>query len=308
MAFEDHKLDSPTGARLQLYMARLTDTPRAVVQINHGMAEHGARYERFADRLVDHGYSVVAHDHRGHGRTEAPDATPGIFAREDGWQKVVDDVDAVNGRISELEPAVPIVCFGHSMGAIVALNYAMRHPDRIAALALWNAGVETGALLSASRALLKSERFFKGSDVPSGLAGKLTFDAWNREFAPNRTDFDWLSRDEREVDKYIADPLCGFDVSIGLWLAVTDGVRYGADDANLARLPEGLPVHLQAGETDPCAQHGKAVSHIAERMRERGMADVTFSLLPETRHESLNEINREETTAQFIDWLDARFG
>lgn len=307
ISLENHKLDSPTGARLHLYIARPKKGPRAVVQINHGMAEHGARYGRFAGALTEAGYTAVVHDHRGHGKTEAPDAALGIFSRKEGWEKVVSDIDAVNRRISDLNPDVPIVCFGHSMGAIAALNYAMRHSERTQGLAAWNSGVETGALLATYRTLLKTERFFKGSDVPSAFARKLTFDAWNKEFAPNRTDFDWLSRDEAEVDKYVADPLCGFEVSIGLWLAVTDGLRYAAEDTNLARLPAALPVHLQAGLHDPCSEHGQAVAKIADRMRDRGMDDITLTLLENTRHESLNELNRDETTAAFIDWLDQRF-
>lgn len=307
MPFEAERLDSPTGAMLHLHHAMPDRHPKAVVQINHGMAEHSARYQRFVDALTSAGYGAYAHDHRGHGHTTAQDAPQGIFAKHDGWGQVIDDIGAVNATIRARHSDVPIVCFGHSMGSIASLNFAMHYPDRIQALAAWNSGVEAGGLLATYRSLLKAERFFKGSDVPSAFAKKLTFDAWNKKFAHNRTDFDWLSRDENEVDKYVEDPLCGFDASIGLWLDLTDGIRYAADDSNLARLPKTLPVHLQAGENDPCSEHGRAVANIEMRMRALGMSDVTLTLLPDTRHESLNEINRNETTTAFIDWLDQRF-
>ena len=278
-----------------------------MVHINHGMAEHAARYERFAAALTAAGYAVFAHDHRGHGHTTAPDSAQGFFAKEDGWAKVIADVDAVNAEIRARHPGTPIVCFGHSMGAIVALNYAMQNPDTIDALAAWNISVDAGVLLIAYRGLLKTERFFKGSDVPSTIAPKLTFEAWNKEFAPTRTDFDWLSRDEAEVDKYVADPLCGFPETISMWLDVTDGVRYAADDGNLAKLPGDLPVHLLAGEKDPVSLHSKAMENLDKRMKTADMSDVSFTLLEETRHESLNEVNRDETTERFIDWLATRF-
>ena len=149
---------------------------------------------------------------------------------------------------------------------------------------------------------------FLGSDVPSSLATKATFETWNREFAPNRTGFDWLSRDPAEVDKYVNDPLCGFPVSIGLWLDVLEGIFFASNDTNLKALPSNLPVHLLAGGDDPCSERGKAVAKIAERMERQGMSDVTIELLADTRHESLNDINRDATTALFVDWLDRRFG
>lgn len=306
MPFEKHILQSPTGSELAV-LATKVEQPKAVIHINHGMAEHAARYERFADTLGASGYGAVAHDHRGHGETRAADAPLGHFG-SDGWNKVMADAKAVNDWICGARSGTPIVCFGHSMGAIIALNYAMRFPQSIAALAPWNSGVENGFLTKVLRTLLKSERFFKGSDVPSSFARKLTFDAWNREFAPNRTGFDWLSRDKAEVDAYVAESLCGFDVTTGLWLDVLDGIAFAARDDNLKNLPKDLPVHLLAGEKDPCSEHGKAVENIAGRMRALAMKDVSLTILEGTRHESLNEINRDATQAAFIEWLEGRFG
>ena len=85
------------------------------------------------------------------------------------------------------------------------------------------------------------------------------------------------------------------------------GIYFAADDGNLKKLPTDLPVHLLAGTADPCSDHGKAVANIARRMEKAGMTDITLTLLPDTRHESLNEINRDETIQSFISWLNARF-
>ena len=299
---------SPTGAELAVRQLLPTGAPKAIVQINHGMAEHGERYSRFAKALADAGYGAYAHDHRGHGYTKTPDDAQGIFKRKGGWQAVIDDVHHVNTTITNAHPDVPIICFGHSMGSIIAFNYILHHPQSVQGAALWNAGVDKGALSALFKFILKTQRMFKGSDVPSGIAKSLTFEAWNKKFAPNRTDFDWLSHDEAEVDKYIADPLCGFDVSIGLWLDVLEGIYFAADNNNLTHLPKDLPIHLQAGDQDPGPENGKSVEKIERRMKASGMSDVIFELLKDTRHESLNEVNRDHTTASFIKWLNERFG
>ena len=184
MAWKSSKLKSDTGAELQVYSQMPRRKPKAIVQINHGMAEHAVRYERFADVLTKAGYGTYAHDHRGHGFTTAPDASLGIFARKDGLNAVLKDVGVVNAHIQDQHNDVPIVCFGHSMGSIIGFNYILRNPNDVAAAALWNSGVDGGPLLTIYSFLLSVERMFKGSDVPSGIASKLTFETWNKDNIP----------------------------------------------------------------------------------------------------------------------------
>ena len=304
--WKSETLECPTGARLHLYSSlAMADNAKGIVHINHGMGEHAGRYQGFAEFLNANGYHVYAHDHRGHGQTHAEGTVLGHFGK-DGWDAVIADVDAVNTHIKVQHSALPIICFGHSMGAIIAFNYVLRHPNSIAAAAIWNAGFDTGILAAVYGLILRTERFFKGSDVPSQMAYKLTFAAWNKEFAPNRTDFDWLSRDEAEVDKYIADTHCGFDIMIALWLDVLKGVYFGADDNNLKALPKDLPFNLIGGEKDPCGLHGKAAQNLASRLTMAGFSNVLTQVLPDTRHECLNEINRDETMVGFVQWLDAK--
>ena len=303
---EATELSSPTGAKLAVRALDLQN-PRAVVCIQHGMAEHSARYERFQNALAEGGYASVAHDHRGHGATTAPDAAPLFFAPEDGWSKVTADALAVAEDAALRHEGAPLFVFGHSMGGIVAADLAMHHADRFGGAAVWNIGFRAGALGLAFRTLLRAERFRRGSDVPSPLARKLTFDAFNKRFAPNRTEFDWLSRDKDEVDRYVADPLCGGDVTIGMWLDVMEGTRRASDDEPLGLLPPDMPFHLLGGAKDPVTNDGKATIAFGKRLRDAGLTDVTTVVLDNTRHEALNEVNRETTTRQFIDWLNARF-
>ena len=295
------EIASPTGATLALRALKPgRRKPRAVIHINHGMAEHAARYDRFAAFLTDHGYAAYAHDHRGHGATTAPDAPIGSFGRRDGFDKVIADVQCINGHIRGIHKGTPVVVFGHSMGAIITLNHVLRHHDSVDAAAIWNASFTTGALFSIGRLLLAIERMFKGSDVPSTLAQKLTFEAWNKAYAPNRTEFDWLSRDEAEVDKYAADPLCGFAASNGMWLAVLGAIGTGADDARLAGLPRSLPFNLVAGGQDPVSEKGEAILALGRRLQGAGFTDVSATIYPESRHECLNDLDRETVMAAFV--------
>ncbi len=302
--FAPFALPSPTGATLRVYHQPAAGTPRGVVQVNHGLAEHAARYARFAAALAAQGFHVYAHDHRGHGFTTAPDAPARRFATQGGADKVIADVDAVHDMIARAHPGLPVIAFGHSMGGLICLNYLMRHSDRVRAGAVWNANFSAGLLGRLGQAILRWEAFRLGSDVPSRVLPKLTFQAWAKQIPNARTPFDWLSRDEAEVDKYIADPLCGWDASVSMWQDVFDLIFAGADDANLAKIRRDLPVQLVGGEKDPATDGGKAVKHLAARMRKLGFADLSETVFPATRHESLNEINRDEATAHFVRWAE----
>lgn len=301
---EQTTLASPTGATLNLYMKRAEGKPRAVVQINHGLAEHAARYARFADFLSMRGCHVFAHDHRGHGLTRAPDAPQGRFGSENGGDKVLADVTAVHDLIAADHPNLPVIAFGHSMGGLIALNFVLRHSGRIHAAAVWNANFTAGLPGRLALAILAWERFRLGSDVPSQLLPRLTFGAWGHKIAGHRTPFDWLSRDPAEVDKYIADPLCGWPASVSLWRDLFGFIFYGADDANFAAVRKALPLNLVGGENDPATDGGTAVEHLASRMRRMGFSNLVSTIYPQTRHESLNEINRDQVMAGFAAWLD----
>ena len=274
MKFKKSKLISSTGAELQLYKIETKGKAKAVIHINHGMCEHIDRYERFATFLAANGYHTIGHAHRRHGHTTAPDAPLGQFGKSDGWSKVIADVDAVNDEARKLYPDLPIIYFGHSMGAIVGLNYCIQHSDKITASALWNSGVDGGLLLSVYGFLLKLERMFKGSDVPSQVAKKLAFEDWNKKFKPNRTQSDWLSRDEGEVDKYLADPLCGFDATNSLWGDLLEGIQTGAEDIEISKIRDDLPIHMLAGGKDPCSDNGRAVERLHDRLKKSGIKDI----------------------------------
>jgi alpha-beta hydrolase superfamily lysophospholipase len=303
MPFDDRRAyPSPTGAKLNLYTRRAEGKARGVIQVNHGIAEHAARYARFADALAAQGFHTYAHDHRGHGYTEAPDAPPRIFGRPDGGAKVIADIDAVHDLIAEENPGLPVIVFGHSMGGLVALNYVLQHSRRVQAAAAWNANFSAGLLGYAAKAILAFERFRLGSDVPSRILPKLTFQDWAGKVPDRRTDFDWLSHDAAEVDAYVADPLCGWDPTVSMWRDVFGFVFRGADDRNFSGVRKELPFNLVGGTEDPSTFGGKAVSDLASRMHRMGFSHVVSIIYPETRHESLNELNRNVINENFAVW------
>ena len=305
MPFDRQMLfQSPTGAKIKLYTRRAEGRPLGVVQINHGLAEHAARYARFADFMAARGFHAYAHDHRGHGYSSAPDAPRGVFGGTDGVTSVMADVGAIHRLIAAENPGLPVIVFGHSMGGIVALNYVLRRPQGVRAAAIWNANFSAGMLGRLAQALLAYERFRIGSDVPSRMLPRLTFQDWAKKVPNRRTDFDWLSRDEAEVDKYVADPHCGWDASVSLWQDLFGMIFYGADDRNLAGLRKDMPFHLVGGEKDPATNGGKAVTDLAARLDRQGFSNLFAKVYAETRHESLNEVNRHIIMAQFADWAE----
>ena len=293
---------SPTGAVLAQTVTLAEGEPIGVIQINHGMAEHSARYDRFADALAPAGFHVYAHDHRGHGGTKAADAVPGRFATSNGVEKILADIDAIHDRIALEQPGLPLIIFGHSMGGIVALNSVFRRSDHLAGAAVWNANFSPGLLGRVGQAILAWEKFRLGSDVPSRILPKLTFQDWAKKIPNRRTSADWLSRDPAEVDKYVADPLCGWDASISMWQDVFQMIFAGADDRSFTSVRRDLPFNLTGGGADPSTVNGKAVEELAARMRKMGFSNLISKVWPETRHEGLNDINRDEITADFIGW------
>ncbi|MET0577354.1 MAG: alpha/beta hydrolase, partial [Ilumatobacteraceae bacterium] len=128
--------------------------------------------------------------------------------------------------------------------------------------------------------------------------------AFNAAFEPARTDYDWLSRDEAEVDLYVADPDCGFGVDAAGTADMMSGAAALGDPERLAGIRNDLPIYVFSGDADPLAGGGALIEMVADRYRAAGVEDVTVRLYPGARHETLNETNRNEVTADLVDWLD----
>ena len=299
-------LTTPDGT--EVFVNRwLPDGPaRAIVQIAHGLAEHSSRYARFAQRLTDHGYAVYGSDHRGHGQTSGESSGKrGFFNEKDGWQTVVDDLHAVTDKAREEQPGLPVFLLGHSMGSFIARGYAAQYGADLAGLVLSGTAGGAGALGKVGIFLASTQARLRGHAHTSGLMNTLTFGQYNSAFKPTRTQFDWLSRDPEEVDKYINDPDCGFVFSAGGFADLLRGLETVNTDRSASRIPKGLPVHLVSGDKDPVGANGKGVRTVADQLRRVGVHDVTVTLWPDARHEILNETNRDQVEAEIVEWFDA---
>jgi len=275
-----------------------------VVQLSHGMAEHSARYARLAEALTAAGYAVYGHDHRGHGAT-ASKADHGYFADRDGWATVVADLRAVTRFAQDEHPGLPVFLLGHSMGSFLARSYVIEDSRELAGLILSGTAGGPGPLGAAGAGLAAAEARFRGRRHVSALLDKLTFGQYNTAFKPNRTEFDWLSRDPAEVDLYVADELCGNTFTSGFFGDLIRGLRSINDKRQVARVRRDLPILLIAGDQDPVGAGGKGPRAVREQYAVAGVVDVTCTLYPGARHEVLNETNRDEVTADVIRWLDA---
>lgn len=277
---------------------------KGVVQIAHGMAEHAARYERFADALTKAGYAVYANDHRGHGKTAGSQDNLGYFADENGWEKVVEDMHTLTGIIKKENPNKPFFLFGHSMGSFLSRHYSMLYASELTGLILSGTGGDPGAIGKIGLFVAKMDAMFHGRKAKSEIMTKLSFGAFNNAFKPNRTDFDWLSRDNAEVDKYINDPLCGTVFTAGFFCDMLGGLDFINKKENIGKIPKNLPIYLFSGAKDPVGGNTKGVNQVYNSLKNAGIGDLTLKFYENGRHESLNEINRDEVSLDVIAWLD----
>jgi len=292
-------LPGSDGTPLHLSQWKTGAAPRAVVQVVHGMSEHAGRYDGLAQTLNEAGYAVYANDHRGHGKTAATSEDLGYLGDGAGWRTCLDDLAIVQQRIVADYPGVPLVLLGHSMGSFLAQQFAGEYGGTLAGLVLSGSYRETPLVARGGALVARLERLRLGRRGRSDLIHALTFGSFNRRFAPTRTAFDWLSRDEAEVDRYVADPLCGVRPSVQLWIEVLDALAAG-----LPTPPARLPVCVMVGERDPvCAGDATALKLVASFI-DAGVDRIAQCVYPDARHELFHETNREEVARDLISWLD----
>jgi alpha-beta hydrolase superfamily lysophospholipase len=299
---ETHLLSGKGDHEIRLRIWRPEGDISGVVQLLHGMGEYIDRYERFAHAANQRGIVVCAHNHRGHGGPE-PEAV--FFADRGGWNLLVDDAHIVHEHVRVQFPDKRIVLLGHSMGSFVAQSFAMHYGAKLSGLLLsgstWPSRLQAvpGILLARLEALRIGKR------GTSTLLDKLGFGNFNKCFKPARTELDWLSRDEKEVDAYVADPLCGGPYTCGLWIDLLGGLFSIGSDHALSRIPGDLPILITGGSDDPVGGE-RGMTKLAMHYAQTGHSRMTLKLYEGGRHEMLNETNRDEVTRDWLDWISAR--
>lgn len=274
---------------------------KGVVQIAHGMAEHSNRYARFAMELCKNGYAVFINDHLGHGSSVANDDELGFFG-DDGANALVEDMHALTEIAKQQYPHVPFYLFGHSMGSFLARKYTAKYGQTLDGVIYCgtsgpNPAVGMGIMLANN--MIKSE----GKLYRSSFLDSLAFGTYNRK-TEKKTKFDWLSRDEKEVARYIDDKYCGFTFTAGGFKMLFSLVKEISSKAWFNAVPENLQILLISGDKDPVGDYGKGVADVFKTLRKTGHSNIIMKLYPEARHELLNELNRDEVMQDIVSWLN----
>jgi len=334
MVQNDTYFESYDQTKLYLYRWSASEhvKPKAVLHIVHGMAEHAYRYKRLAEKLTLAGIEVWAADQRGHGKTanlEVNEAGRGGLlghcADGNSIASVTADIHAINIEIRKSRPDVPLFLLGHSWGSFIVQNYMEysgspqcletkdtlslgSSPDKLKISGCILSGTKgpDGLLVKAGVVIMLLISALKGQRKGSRTAKSLADGSYNKPFKPNRTQFDWLSRDEVEVDKYIADPLCGFLCSSGFYRDLVKIIYNIHHSEAMARINRSLPVYVFSGSADPVGDMGKSPTALVNAYRNLGIEDLEFVLYPGARHETLNETNREEVIENLLSWINKR--
>lgn len=295
--FSEFEFSSKGGGIIHAYRWTPEGTPVAVVQLVHGIAEHMLRYDGFARWLNDRGVLVVAEDHMGHGKSG------GDRMYFSGWTDAVDDTYELLRRTRAEFPLLPYFLFGHSMGSFMTRTLLFRYPEAgLRGAILCGTGWQSAPVLLAGRALCSLEKCRIGATKHSPLLEKLMFGTYNAKFKDAQTPNDWICARRETVDRYVADPLCGEPVTVGLAQELMRGLTMIQKRSNRAAMPKDLPVLFVAGKSDPVGSMGKGVKKTAEQFRAVGMKNVTLQLF-EGRHEILNEENSNEVQEEIWNFL-----
>ena len=293
------------GASLAVYTWLPEQHPKAVLHIVHGMAEHALRYDDFAQAACKKGFAVVASDHRGHGKTGAKSGLMGYLADGDGFGRVVEDQKEINAEIQKQYPALPNVIVGHSFGSFVTQEYIERYGTTVkAAVLIGSAGPNPSVSVASLLASLTCA--FKGRKSVAKFMNALVFGSYNNRIKNPHTAFDWLSRDENEVKKYIDDEYCGFVCTAGFFQDFMGGLKRLHTQEALKGIPTDLPILITAGSEDPVSNGGKMLKTLYRIYQNIGIRDVTLKLYENARHEILNETNKEEVKADILGWIENR--
>lgn len=280
-----------------------TEKPVCIFQIIHGMSEHIERYNEFAGFLAGKGILVVGEDHLGHGKSVADGEPYGYFCKEDAANILVRDVHRLKKIIQEKYPDVPYLILGHSMGSFILRNYLCRYGNGVNGAVIVGTGMQSKATLFAARTLVAVQKFFLGSKHTGKFVDKLAFGNYNKKFEPIRTQYDWLSANETNVDNYISDPLCGFTFTLNGFSTLFQLVRECHNREKLDKIPKLLPILMLSGTDDPVGDYGRSVEKVYKSYLEHGLQNVQLKLYEKDRHELLNETDRELAYGDIYRWI-----
>lgn len=291
------------GVELQGYKWSNDKEFKAVVHILHGMTEDAIRYDEFAEKLVEAGFLVYSHDHRGHGFTAKELDSLGYIADNEGFEWMVEDAKILIENSKEKHKGYKIILFGHSMGSFISQRLVQKYNDLVDMLILSGTNGEPDKLAPIGEVIAKIESRLKGKKHKSELMDRLIFGGFNKNFKPCRTDFDWLCSVEEEVDKYIDNERYGFICSSSFYYDLLRGLRSIHKVENMSKINKEMPIYIFAGDKDPVGNFGKGIINLRDKLKEFGVKNVQYKLYENGRHEMLNEKNKIDVMEDTIAWM-----
>lgn len=305
ISVNEHRFPSSSGLT-DIYALSYTPADegevKGIVQICHGMAEHCKRYDEFARFLCKNGYAVFINDHLGHGNSVARDEELGFFGESSGVGDLVNDAKILSDLARSLHPDKPFFIFGHSMGSFIARKYTEKFGMNIdGAVFCGTSGTNPAAGIAVKIADFIGSK--KGYTHRSEFINKIAFGGYNKRVEEKRTDFDWLTRDESAVDRYIEDPKCGFLFTCAGYRDLFTLLKSVSQRSWYENVPFILPILLIAGAEDPVGEYGKGVKQVFRDLKKTGHKDVSLKLYENDRHEILNELNRHQVYDDVLSWL-----
>lgn len=278
------------------------EKPIAIVQIVHGGAEHGGRYNGLARELNKKGYTVYAEDHRGHGRTGEINTKLGDMGEANAFERVCDDVLALGGRAKTENPGIPLVIIGHSLGSLITQRILLQHSEEYAAAVL--SGSPDIMSIAAAAELVHAEVDRVGRNEVSEVLDAATVENFAAAVPGADSPYDWLSRDQEQVKLYADDPWCGYPLCAGVWQDLIAAMLVTTElSAVAAALRKDLPIYILSGSDDPVHADWTAIDRLAGNYRDCGLQQVTVKNYAGGRHEMFNEINRNDVISDLIEWL-----
>ena len=290
----------------QIHAVRYTPEdvePWCVLQIVHGMAEHIEIYEAFAKFLTDRGIVVTGESHLGHGKSVGEGQLQGYFCKMDPATVVVRDVHRLKKMTESIYPNLPYFILGHSMGSFITRNYISRYGTGIEGAIIMSSGVMPGGMIKAAKAAMNIIGKVYGEKHVSKFCDNLAFGNYNARIENPKTSVDWLTTDEREVQKYIDDPMCGFTFTINGFKGLMELMFRAQAPEYLEKVPKELPLYVIAGLEDPVGSYGLVVTELPKLLAQFGVTNVEAKGYKNARHEILNDACRQEVMEDIYAWL-----
>ncbi|QHX36976.1 alpha/beta fold hydrolase [Spiroplasma sp. BIUS-1] len=299
------KIKAKDGKKLHTYIWDEVKNPKGIVQLVHGSCEHSKRYDEFAKYLNANGWIVISNDHRGHGKTaNIENDELGYFANEDGWKLLVTDLKLINEYIKENYKVEKTVMMGHSMGSFLARNYAIDYSESIDGLVLSGTAWESNLSLKFGRRVAIARQRKYGAKNVDDFIWNLSYKKFNKKFNDEgNTGSEWLSVDEKNVDKFVKDPLCGQVFTTSAFKDLFEGLIYIQKSKNIKKIRKDLPIILVSGTNDPVGGYGKTVKKTYKKFKKANLK-VKIKLYESLRHEILFDIKKDLIFADTLRFLN----